>query len=42
MLPSSKTLCYGRENGSLDQVKSMQVVLWLNDSENSLLFHVCK
>ena len=42
MLPSSKTLCYGRGNSSLDQVKSMQVVLWLNDSENSLLFHVCK
>ena len=42
MLRSSKTLCYGGGNSSLDQVKSMQVVLWLNDSENSLLFHVCK
>ena len=42
MLPSSKTLCYGGGNSSLDQVKSMQVVLWLKDSDNSLLFHVCK
>ena len=42
ILPSSKTLYYGRSNSSLVQVKSVQVVLWLKDSGNSLLFPVCK
>ena len=42
ILPSSKTLSSGRSNSSLVQVKSVQVVLWLKDSGNSLLFPVCK
>ena len=42
ILPSSKTLSYGVGNSFLVQVKSMEVVLWLKDSDNSLLFHVCK
>ena len=42
ILPSSKTLSYEVGNSFLVLVKSVEVVLWLNDSDNSLLFHVCK